>query len=460
MLHDFPTTDSLRNVAAEAEIIGAMMQDNSVIDRVADRLTVTDFSEPTHAALFEAIVREASLGKAVSPVTLKPYLSAIPNLEELGGVGYLLKLTASDGALLVVADCVKQVAELAKRRRILDGLQNAAMLAAGVENDLSSVTEAADAALADYGKADGVVQTSALECLDALLAQKESEGVQSHVIPEFDQIAGKLRRKELIILAGRPGMGKTACALSYTLGAAQAGHGVLYISLEMSGTELAARMAADLCFNGRMGVPYAALRDNNLSFEQRKHVMDARRMLADMPYRVVDAGKLTTGRLSMIVMRTKRRMAAKGQSLDLVVVDYLQLLSPDAQAKGMYEKVSEISMALKAIAKTHDVAVLALAQLSREVEKRPDKRPQLSDLRDSGQIEQDADGVMFLVRQAYYLKQEEPSPDEFEYAKWKAAYDQAENEIEFICAKRRNGVTGTATGRFYGQFQAVRGSHG
>jgi replicative DNA helicase len=460
MLHDFPTTDSLRNVAAEAEIIGAMMQDNSVIDRVADRLTVTDFSEPTHAALFEAIVREASLGKAVSPVTLKPYLSAIPNLEELGGVGYLLKLTASDGALLVVADCVKQVAELAKRRRILDGLQNAAMLAAGVENDLASVTEAADAALADYGKADGVVQTSALECLDALLAQKESEGVQSHVIPEFDQIAGKLRRKELIILAGRPGMGKTACALSYTLGAAQAGHGVLYISLEMSGTELAARMAADLCFNGRMGVPYAALRDNNLSFEQRKHVMDARRMLADMPYRVVDAGKLTTGRLSMIVMRTKRRMAAKGQSLDLVVVDYLQLLSPDAQAKGMYEKVSEISMALKAIAKTHDVAVLALAQLSREVEKRPDKRPQLSDLRDSGQIEQDADGVMFLVRQAYYMKQEEPDRDAFEYAAWEAAYNKAEHEIEFICAKRRNGVTGTALGKFYGQFQAVRGSHG
>lgn len=460
MLHDFPTTDALRNVAAEAEIIGAMLQENSVIDRVADRLTAADFSEATHAALFEAIVREASLGKTVSPVTLKPYLAAIPNLEELGGVGYLLKLTASDGALLVVSDCVKQVAELSKRRRILDGLQHAAMLAAGVENDLGSVTEAADAALADYGKSDGVVQSTALECLDSLLSQKESEGVHCHVIPEFDQIAGKLRRKELIILAGRPGMGKTACALSYTLGAAQAGHGVLYISLEMSGTELAARMAADLCFNGRIGVPYSALRDNNLSFEQRKHVNNARRMLADMPYRVVDAGKLTTGRLSMIVMRTKRRMAAKGQSLDLVVVDYLQLLSPDAQAKGMYEKVSEISMALKAIAKTHDVAVLALAQLSREVEKRPDKRPQLSDLRDSGQIEQDADGVMFLVRQAYYLKQEEPAQDDFEYTKWKAAYDKAEHEIEFICAKRRNGVTGTATGQFYGQFQAVRGAHG
>ncbi|MGL4640505.1 MAG: replicative DNA helicase [Shewanella sp.] len=452
--------DKLRNVEAEAMILSAMLLHNGLIDRTADRLSEDDFYETAHAGLFAAIVKEASLGKAVSPVTLQPYLSAIAGLSDLGGVKYLLQLTESTGSGFMLEDCAKQVAELSKRRRILAGLEKASEMVADMGSSISDVTSSVDAALTDKGAIDGVVQSSAVECLDALLQQTDADGVQCHVIPEFDQIAGKFRKKELIILAGRPGMGKTACALSYSLGAAQAGHGVLFVSLEMSGTELAARMAADLCFDGSVGVPYSALRDNRLSSNQASHVVKARRILADLPFCVVDAGKLTTGRLSMIVMRTKRRMEAAGISLDLVVVDYLQLMSPDSVARSMYEKVSEISMALKAIAKTHNVAVVALAQLSREVEKRPDKRPQLSDLRDSGQIEQDADGVMFLVRQAYYMKQDEPDKDDISHSSWQANYDTAEHEIEFICAKRRNGVTGSEFGKFYGQFQAVRGKFG
>jgi len=226
----------------------------------------------------------------------------------------------------------------------------------------------------------------------------------------------------------------------------------------MSGTELSARMLSDLSFDGHRGVLYSNIRDGDLTDNQKREVWKARNMLADMPLRVIDAGKLTTSRLSMLVMRTKRRMEAAGQTLDLVIVDYLQLLSPDYQTRGMYEKVSEISMALKAIAKTHGVTVMALAQLSREVEKRPDKVPQLADLRDSGQIEQDADGVVFLVRQAYYMKQDEPDKADPAHAGWQANYDRARNQIEFIVAKRRNGETGKAEGQFFGQFQAVRGS--
>ena len=259
-------------------------------------------------------------------------------------------------------------------------------------------------------------------------------------------------------MAGRPGMGKTAVALSYALGSAQLGFGTMYVSLEMSGTELSARMLSDLAFDGHRGVLYSVIRDGELSHNQKREVLKARDMLADMPLRVIDAGKLTTSRLSMLVMRTKRRMEAQGQSLDLVIVDYLQLLSPDYQTRGMYEKVSEISMALKAIAKTHGVTIMALSQLSREVEKRPDKVPQLSDLRDSGQIEQDADGVVFLVRQAYYMEQEKPDTANTKHAIWASNYELARQQIEFIVAKRRNGRTGRAEGQFFGQFQAVRGA--
>ena len=159
-----------------------------------------------------------------------------------------------------------------------------------------------------------------------------------------------------------------------------------------------------------------------------------------------------------MIRRTKRRMAAQGSSLDLVVVDYLQLLrANETRGKSQYEQVSEISRTLKAIAKETGVAIMALAQLSREVEKRPDKRPMLSDLRDSGQIEQDADLVLFLFREEYYLSKEKPPQHNEKYTDWQGAIADARGKIDFIVAKRRNGVEGTATGRFHGEFQAVRG---
>jgi replicative DNA helicase len=249
----------------------------------------------------------------------------------------------------------------------------------------------------------------------------------------------------------------TAVAVSYALGSAQNGHGVLFATLEMSSRELAGRMAADMCYRDGRGIPYGAIRKGSLDEWQRKQVTRAGQHMCTLPFQVVEKGNLTTGRLNMLIRRHKRRMEAKGQKLELVVVDYLQLMRPDRRG-SKYEDVSEVSMALKAMAMDHGVAIMALAQLSRLVEQRPDKRPQLSDLRDSGQIEQDADVVLFLLREEYYLRLTEPDESDPKRAGWEASMDTARNRIEFIVAKRRNGETGTAIGQFHGAFQAVRGS--
>ena len=450
-----------KNVQAEAALIGAMMQENSCIDRIADRVSHEDFSEPVHARIFSALIREASLGKVANPVTIKSYLENDTALNELGGFAYLAKLTEANGLIIGADSFADQVSSLAKRRRLIERLNEATEFARDLELSNDEVIDAADGAIsAATDGHESIPQLSGAQCFDELIASfnEPQTGVECNLIKPIDDLLGSMRPKQLVIGAGRPGMGKTAVALSYSLGAAMNGHGVLFISLEMSALELAARMAADMCFDGNQGVPYEAIRDRRLSQRQAMEVCRARDMMADLPFNIVDAGKLTVGRLNMIVRRHARRFAAKGHKLELVVVDYLQLVSPDQRRNSNYEAVSEVSRGLKAIAKDHGVAVFALAQLSRDVEKRPDKRPQLSDLRDSGQIEQDADAVLFLTRDEYYISQEEPEDkDSAEYIKWRDLMDKARGRIDFICAKRRNGRTGTSHGSFHGQYQAVRG---
>ena len=356
------------------------------------------------------------------------------------------------------ADAARHIADLATRRKMRGGLLTAADACADLDVSAGEIVAHADAAITlDIG--DGIAQPSAGEAFDALLQSyaDKTAGVRCQAIAELDELIGSMRPKQLVIGAGRPGMGKTAMALSYALGAAEAGHGVLFVSLEMSSTELAARMAADMCFNGETGVYYSNIRDGDLNSWQAMEVRKAQAKAHSLPFQIVDAGSLTVGKLGRLVRKNARRFAASGYKLELVVVDYLQLLHPDSKGRSTYEAVSEVSRALKAMAKDNDVAVFALAQLSRSVESRADKRPQLSDLRDSGQIEQDADAVLFLLRQEYYLRQAEPERGTPERPDWEAKMREAQGLIEFILAKRRNGETGTAFGRFHGAYQAVRG---
>lgn len=445
----------LVNLEAEQQLIGGLLAENSLFDLAADTLEPDDFAEPLHGRLYEAALGMVMSGKVASPVTLKPLFDSDPALDDVGGIGYLIELTASVG-LHDVRDLAQHLRDLSLRRFMQGGLERAAQMCGDARVEATEIIDVADHALAVRAK-DHIHQPTGDQCIDELLAGYEGlhQGVRCVQIPAVDELVGPLRPKQLVIAAGRPGMGKTAFALSYAIGAASAGHGVLFVSLEMSSAELAARMVADLCFE-RGKLPFSAIRDGNLSNVQRNMIHDARSHMRRLPFQVIDAGSLTVSRLGMLVRRHARRMAARGHKLELVVVDYLQLLSADGRGKSAYEAVSEVSRGLKALAKDNDLAVMALAQLSREVEKRPDKRPQLSDLRDSGQIEQDADAVLFLLRNEYYLRQCEKEPGTPDRLEWESLMRDAEGKIEFILAKRRNGVTGNAEGQFHGAYQAVR----
>lgn len=448
------------DVEAEYVLLAGLMFDNRRIDAVADILAPEHFSSPFYGDLYGLILSQHGQGQPANIITLRPLISTHPSYPAMGGDRALAEMTNSGALMLPHVSTARQIVARAKRRELVAGLEQCILTAGDLNNALELVIDEADRAIvtATYDPQSAIELTGG-DCLKRLIQtfDEPKKGALSTVIPSIDKLLGPLRPKQLVILAARPGMGKTATALSYALGAAQGGYGTLYVSLEMSGQELAGRMAGDLSFNGSTGIPLDDILADDPSPTTRRAVAEASVMLEDLPLSVIDTGKLTIGRLAMIVRRHKRRMAAKGHSLDLVVIDYLQLLSTDERNRSAYETVSEISRALKAIAKDNDVAVLALAQLSREVEKRPDKRPQLSDLRDSGQIEQDADAVLFLIRDEYYLRQSEPAQDDPDRFTWEEALAEAQNKLDFICAKRRNGSIGTAQGNFYTRFQAVRG---
>lgn len=251
----------------------------------------------------------------------------------------------------------------------------------------------------------------------------------------------------------------TALATSAAWGYAANGHGVGFVSLEMGDVDIGMRLASDVCFSINRPVPHEAIRRGELSFDQIESVERARDKLAEMPIIFVDAAAMTLSRLSAMVRRMRRRMEAVGKTLDVVFVDYLQLLTMDGKQENRTQEVSAISRGLKAIAKDNDITMFVLSQLNRGVEARENKRPLLSDLRESGQIEQDADAVIFLYRDEYYLKQAEPDSDNVAAReRWHLAMNASHGRIEFIAGKTRHSETSKAIGFFFGQHQAVRGS--
>lgn len=447
----------LYNLEAEAELLSSLLFDNALVDSVTDHVRAEDFAAPHHARIFSAISSEVMQGSLANAVTLKPYFDSEADTKAFGGARYLAEL----GGLMPMGsatDLAKQISRIARRRIMQTGLREAGDACADMTVSLSNIMDMADGALAEESRSS-IHQPTGAECIGELIAELGSKerGVQCGQIGELDQLLGPVKPKQLVILAARPGMGKTAVALSYGLGAAQKGHGVLFVSLEMSSRELAGRMVADLCFDQEVDLPYNAVRDGALNAEQRDWIGKAQEFAGELPFQVIDTGSLTIARLGMLVRAHQRRMQANGHKLECVIVDYLQLLQGDRRASA-YERISEVSMGLKALAKDCGVGIIALAQLSRAVEQRDDKRPQLSDLRDSGQIEQDADAVLFLLRDEYYLRQSEPEPYDAKFGDWQCAMADAKGKIEFILAKRRNGTTGTAVGAFHGAYQAVRGA--
>lgn len=456
--------ERVRNVDAEGVVIGAMLTNNKWIDRFADLLRAEDFYEPLHGDMFAAIVREAAQGRSVTPITVYPYFKEDQRLAELDGTRYFAALAGRPGLELEAEGSALQVKDMAKRRLLIDGLTHAAMMAADMNETNEAVIAQADGALADVSENNaGVIRLTASQAYDRmLLAYKEpSNGVTCGSIPELDQSLGPIGRHHLVVCAGRPGMGKTALAVSYALGAARKAHGVLFVSLEMKAEELMQRATADVCFDGERGVPYDAVRDGNFKTDWAwNRVRDAAGVFSRLPLSIIDASSLNVGALSRDIKRMKRRMEAQGGSLDLVIVDYLQLLNPDHRCNSRYEAVTEISRALKSMAKQHDVGIMALAQLNRDCEKRSPPRPETHDLKESGQIEQDADAIVLLYRDEYYLRKAEPAPNDPGRATWEMALEKVAGQIDMIVAKRRNGPAGLAIGEYHLGYQAIRGRNG
>lgn len=446
---------------AEGALCGAMMLANEIIDPVADLVTEQDFSDPFFGYLFSIIVREYCAGRPATPPTLRPYFNdqSFAVVCELAGSNWAGVANAHNLA--------RQISDLSKRRRLIAGLQQVIEEARRSEEKVETLVETADTAMTEALQRSIAVRTVTLaqsfdETLQAIedeAAGKGPQGIRIVGLDDFNELTGDLRRGELMYIGGRPSMGKTALAVELALGAAKGGNGVSVISLEMRASELTTRAMTTLVFEyGGTSPSFEQVRRGKLVDRDRELLQLARKQIDEWPLLITDPPSLQIGRLAMEIRRQRRRMIALGQTLDLVVVDYLGLIKGSDKRAKRYEEVGDISRTLKQIAKECDVAIVCLAQLNRECERRDDKRPMLSDLRDAGDIEQDADHVMFVYRDEYYLERAEPDAHDKKRAEWEASMGFARDRIELIAAKVRNGRVGKRICYFFGKHQAVRSS--
>lgn len=448
---------ALKNVEAEISVLGDLINDNHLIDLIADKLRGSDFSVPLYGQIFNRMVEQAATGN-VDAITLAPFFKDQDGWDRAFAILSAASLNA--GSRERTRAHFKTITMLSSRRRLIAGLQDVIVSARNVEVSKEELVANADEAVAEIAEQIEIRQASAGAYAQLVIDSfgKPIVGVRCGLIGCVDDTLGVLRPGNSAVIGGRPGMGKTSFVSSYSIGAASQGHGVLIFSLEMTADELTRRMLADMCCTPEGGVLYEDVRDGLVKPRDMEAVKAAQRRLDEIPLEINDTSGLTFAMLIRQARSHKRRLAALGQSLDLVVVDYLQLMAHSRKGLSPYEHASEVSRALKEFAKAENLVVMAVAQLSRDLERRPDKRPMPSDLRDSGQIEQDADAILFLYREEYYLAQSEPEQFSAKYEAWRTDMDAVRGKIEFIVAKRRSGPTGKAIGWFFGQYSAVRGS--
>ncbi|WP_294197934.1 replicative DNA helicase [uncultured Sphingomonas sp.] len=464
-----------RNVEAEAAMLGAMMIDNRLADDIVDRLEPMHFYEPVHGRIFAAIKSLRSQDMLATPVTLRPMFEADEGMKELGGVAYLASLTGSGAGLIGARQFATQIYDLAMLRTLVSvghSMVDRAMDTSEEVNPRAQI-EAAEEELyrvaADGGAENSVKSFAQASTMAVKMAEKALNwgGNLSGVTTGLDTVNAKIggmHHSDLMILAGRPGMGKTSLATNIAFNAAQrwmrdmrdgippsksVGAKVAFFSLEMSADQLATRILAE-----QSRISSEALRMGKISKAEFEQLAAAAAELENLPFFIDDTGGLTIASLHTRVRRLQRR---HNNEIGLVVVDYLQLLTGSGKGDGnRVQEISEISRGLKTLAKDMNVPVLALSQLSRAVESREDKRPMLSDLRESGSIEQDADMVWFVFREDYYTAQREPKRpmegDEakvFEdHARWAADMERVYGLAELIVAKQRHGATGKVVLKF------------
>jgi replicative DNA helicase len=468
------TPELPHNVEAEAALLGALMIDNRIAEDVQIKLRSDHFYEPVHGRLYDAILKLIDRNMVANPVTLKPMFEADEAIKVLGGPGYLAQLTGSGAALIGARDFAAQIYDLALLRELVSVGRDMATRALDTSEAITPKEQIEEAEVALYrvaeqGGESGSVKTFGQATRMAVeLAEKalNAGGGLSGVTTGLDTInakTGGLHHSDLVILAGRPGMGKTALATNFAFNAARrwvrdeedgiepaksVGAKVAFFSLEMSADQLATRILAE-----QSGISSENLRMGKISQTDFRNLARASAELESLPLFIDDTPALT-----IAALRTRARRLKRRHGIGLVVVDYLQLLSGSGKATdgNRVQEISEISRGLKTLAKELNVPVIALSQLSRAVEQREDKQPMLSDLRESGSIEQDADIVLFVYREEYYVQSREPKrPAEGddaktfdEHAKWATDMERVFGLAELIIAKQRHGATGKVKMRF------------
>ena len=457
------------SIEAEQQLLGAILTNNDVYDRVAAIIGAQHFYDPVHARIYEVAAARIAKNNLASPVTLKAFFEGDSGLEELGGPAYLARLAGSAVSSYAVRDYAQMIYDLAIRRELIGLGRDIAAKAAKVDiasEPREQIVEAEQALykLSEQGKTDTGFQSFLRAVTDAVNVanaayQREGglAGISTGLI-DMDKKLGGLHKSDLLILAGRPSMGKTSLATNIAFNVAKAykrgilpdGHegtvegGVVgFYSLEMSAEQLAARILSEAA-----EVPSEQIRRGDMTEGEFRRFVEAAKSLEACPLFIDDTPALPISQLAARARRLKRT-----HGLDLLIVDYLQLVRGAGKSENRVNEISEITMGLKAIAKELNIPVIALSQLSRQVESREDKRPQLSDLRESGSIEQDADVVMFVFREEYYKEREKPGDHELEkLATWQAEMERLHGKAEVVIGKQRHGPIGTVELSFEGRF--------
>jgi replicative DNA helicase len=457
------------NIEAEQQLLGVILTNNDVYDRIASLVRAEHFYEPVHARIFEIAVARIQKNALASPVTLKGYLEEDAGLRELGGPAYLARIAGAAISAFAARDYAQMIYDLAVRRELIRLGQNIAdrAKAVAVDDEPKEQIVAAEQqlyVLGEQGHAEkGFVSflkavTDAVNMANAAYQRDGGLAGISTGLADLDKKLGGLHKSDLLILAGRPSMGKTSLATNIAFNIAKAhkrgrlpdgsegsvnGGVVGFFSLEMSSEQLAARILSEAS-----EVPSEQIRRGDMTEAEFRRFVEAAKALEACPLFIDDTPALPISQLAARARRLKRT-----HGLDVLIVDYLQLVRPASAKDNRVNEVSEITQGLKAIAKELDIPVIALSQLSRAVESREDKRPMLSDLRESGSIEQDADVVMFVFREEYYKEREKPGDHDLDgMAKWQAVMEQVHGKAEVIIGKQRHGPIGSVDLSFEGRF--------
>ncbi|MDC0473294.1 replicative DNA helicase [Pelagibacteraceae bacterium] len=448
------------NLEAEQAVLGSVLVNNDIIDEISNIINSIKFFDPIHRKIYEVIEGLNNKGMIANPITLKNFFENNSGLEEVGGVDYLIKLTRFSASVKQAVDYSKLVHEMYVKRELINISENISYESRddSVDKTGENIIEDAEKSLFDLAERGNFSQTFLKfnQALDqtiemATQAMKSDQGIVGVPtgLTDLDEKLGGLHKSDLVIIAGRPSMGKTALATNIAYYAAKKiqenneKSSVAFFSLEMSSEQLSTRILSE-----QARIKSNDIRRGKASEEELNRYIETSRNIYELPLYIDETPAIPISTLSNRARRIKRLFG-----LSLIVVDYIQLMRTSSKRyDGRVQEISEITQGLKALAKELSVPVLALSQLSRAVEQRDDKLPQLSDLRESGSIEQDADVVMFVYREEYYLEKKQPKLGSIEHAEWQSKMNDVNGLADIIIGKQRHGPTGNIHVEFEGMY--------